>query len=69
MDLTPLRRMICDFFHPNVGGVENHIYMLSANMLRRGHKVPLSSVLDDVCRTEPPYLRLSSSLIAILLTV
>ncbi|RDX54762.1 transferase [Lentinus brumalis] len=31
--------MICDFFHPNVGGVENHIYMLSANMLRRGHKV------------------------------
>ncbi|EMD34737.1 glycosyltransferase family 4 protein [Gelatoporia subvermispora B] len=31
--------MVCDFFHPNVGGVENHIYMLSANLLRRGHKV------------------------------
>ncbi|KAH9928586.1 transferase [Amylocystis lapponica] len=31
--------MICDFFHPNVGGVENHIYMLSANLIRRGHKV------------------------------
>ncbi|KAI0057716.1 glycosyltransferase family 4 protein [Artomyces pyxidatus] len=31
--------MISDFFHPNVGGVENHIYMLSANLLRRGHKV------------------------------
>lgn len=31
--------MVCDFFHPNVGGVENHIYMLSANLIRRGHKV------------------------------
>ncbi|TBU31407.1 transferase [Dichomitus squalens] len=31
--------MICDFFHPNVGGVENNIYMLSANLIRRGHKV------------------------------
>ncbi|KAK0192001.1 transferase [Armillaria mellea] len=25
--------MITDFFHPNVGGVENHVYMLSANLL------------------------------------
>ena len=33
-----ITRMICDFFHPNVGGVENHIYMLSANLIRRGHK-------------------------------
>ncbi|KAG1819341.1 glycosyltransferase family 4 protein [Suillus variegatus] len=31
--------MISDFFHPNVGGVENHIFMLSANLIRRGHKV------------------------------
>ncbi|KZT00660.1 glycosyltransferase family 4 protein [Laetiporus sulphureus 93-53] len=31
--------MVCDFFHPDVGGVENHIYMLSANLIRRGHKV------------------------------
>ncbi|KAJ7089209.1 transferase [Mycena belliarum] len=31
--------MITDFFFPNVGGVENHVYMLSANLIRRGHKV------------------------------
>ncbi|KIJ29273.1 glycosyltransferase family 4 protein [Sphaerobolus stellatus SS14] len=31
--------MICDFFHPNVGGVENHIYMLAVNLMNRGHKV------------------------------
>ncbi|KAF9486261.1 glycosyltransferase family 4 protein [Pholiota conissans] len=31
--------MISDFFHPAVGGVENHIYMLSANLIKRGHKV------------------------------
>lgn len=32
--------MISDFFYPVVGGVENHIYMLSANLIERGHKVP-----------------------------
>ncbi|EIN09063.1 transferase [Punctularia strigosozonata HHB-11173 SS5] len=31
--------MICDFFHPNVGGVESHIYMLAAELIRRGHNV------------------------------
>lgn len=31
--------MVSDFFHPNVGGVENHIYMLSITLMRMGHKV------------------------------
>ncbi|KAJ3560939.1 hypothetical protein NP233_g10511 [Leucocoprinus birnbaumii] len=31
--------MISDFFHPAVGGVENHIYMLSVELIKRGHKV------------------------------
>ncbi|KAF8632173.1 hypothetical protein AX17_004914, partial [Amanita inopinata Kibby_2008] len=31
--------MISDFFYPDVGGVENHIYMLSANLIHKGHKV------------------------------
>lgn len=31
--------MVSDFFYPNVGGVEEHIYNLSQCLLRRGHKV------------------------------
>ncbi|CDZ97278.1 glycosyltransferase family 4 protein [Phaffia rhodozyma] len=31
--------MISDFFHPSVGGVENHIYMLAVGLFRRGHTV------------------------------
>ncbi|KDN49184.1 glycosyltransferase family 4 protein [Tilletiaria anomala UBC 951] len=31
--------MISDFFFPNVGGVEGHIYMISQRLLARGHKV------------------------------
>ena len=39
----PYVSMICDFFPPDIGGVENHIYMLSANLLRSGHNVCSSS--------------------------
>lgn len=33
--------MVSDFFYPNFGGVENHIYYLSQCLLQRGHKVIL----------------------------
>jgi len=31
--------MVCDFFHPSVGGVEKHVYALSQSLIRLGHKV------------------------------
>ncbi|KAK8990550.1 hypothetical protein V6N11_009243 [Hibiscus sabdariffa] len=31
--------MVSDFFYPNFGGVENHIYYLSQCLLKLGHKV------------------------------
>ncbi|CAI5470484.1 unnamed protein product [Closterium sp. Yama58-4] len=31
--------MVCDFFFPNFGGVESHIYLLAQCLLQRGHKV------------------------------
>ncbi|KAK3862556.1 hypothetical protein Pcinc_031592 [Petrolisthes cinctipes] len=37
-----IRHVICmvsDFFYPNVGGVEEHIFQLSQCLLHRGHKV------------------------------
>lgn len=33
--------MVSDFFYPNFGGVENHIYYLSQCLLKLGHKVRL----------------------------
>lgn len=34
-----LKSMVSDFFYPNTGGVESHIYQLSQCLLRKGHKV------------------------------
>jgi phosphatidylinositol N-acetylglucosaminyltransferase subunit A len=31
--------MVCDFFYPNFGGVENHIYYLSQGLAALGHRV------------------------------
>jgi phosphatidylinositol N-acetylglucosaminyltransferase subunit A len=35
--------MVCDFFFPSLGGVENHIYSLSQKLIQRGHKVVVIS--------------------------
>lgn len=31
--------MFCDFFYPNMGGVENHLYQVASCLVLRGHKV------------------------------
>ncbi|WFD49824.1 phosphatidylinositol N-acetylglucosaminyltransferase [Malassezia furfur] len=31
--------LLSDFFFPNVGGVEGHMYMVAQHLVRRGHKV------------------------------
>ena len=31
--------MVSDFFYPNMGGVESHLYHLSQMLIKRGHKV------------------------------
>ncbi len=35
--------MVSDFFYPNMGGVEMHLYQLSQCLLKRGNKVGLIS--------------------------
>jgi len=37
--------MLSDFFHPNVGGAENHIYQVASCLVQRGHKVSSPSPL------------------------
>ncbi|KAI8343860.1 hypothetical protein BC941DRAFT_386132 [Chlamydoabsidia padenii] len=31
--------MVCDFFYPNMGGVESHLFLLSQRLIQSGHKV------------------------------
>ena len=40
--------MVSDFFYPNMGGVESHIYQLSQCLIERGHKVNLKYFLFSV---------------------
>lgn len=35
--------MVSDFFYPNMGGVESHIYQLSQCLIEKGHKVVIVS--------------------------
>lgn len=53
--------MISDFFHPQVGGVEGHIYSLSVELLRRGHKVSRSGVSERARAGACPLRALSLS--------
>ncbi|BBN14899.1 phosphatidylinositol N-acetylglucosaminyltransferase subunit A [Marchantia polymorpha subsp. ruderalis] len=43
--LRPLHRvlMVSDFFYPNFGGVENHIFYLAQCLMQRGHKVVVAT--------------------------
>ncbi|XP_030199010.1 phosphatidylinositol N-acetylglucosaminyltransferase subunit A isoform X2 [Gadus morhua] len=35
--------MVSDFFYPNMGGVESHIYQLSQCLMEKGHKVVIAT--------------------------
>lgn len=50
--------MVSDFFFPNVGGVEEHIYNLSQCLIQKGHKVIVMthSYGDRVGKLLPPNL-------------
>lgn len=37
--ITLFHSMVSDFFYPNMGGVENHLFCLSQCLMNRGHKV------------------------------
>ncbi len=39
--------MVSDFFYPNFGGVENHIYQLSQCLIDQGHKVRTATDNDN----------------------
>lgn len=56
--------MVSDFFYPNTGGVENHIYQLSQCLLSRGHHVV---VLTHSRKTPPGIRYLTNGLKATLL--
>lgn len=50
---STLLRMVSDFFFPNVGGVEGHIYMVGQRLIERGHKVwkREAHTADDAARS------------------
>ncbi|KAK9744016.1 PIGA (GPI anchor biosynthesis) [Popillia japonica] len=40
--------MVSDFFYPNMGGVEEHIYNLSQCLIGNGHKVSVLQSMEDI---------------------
>ena len=48
--------MVCDFFYPRLGGVENHIWSLSQHLVKLGHKVVVITHAYGKGRTGVRYL-------------
>lgn len=46
--------MVSDFFYPNFGGVENHVYQLSQCLISQGHKVSSRWLSTCVCTRGQP---------------
>lgn len=38
--------MVSDFFYPNTGGIENHIYQLAQHLIQKGYKVFLTQLYN-----------------------
>ncbi|MEW5304924.1 MAG: hypothetical protein WDW36_007499 [Sanguina aurantia] len=47
---SPTILMVSDFFYPNVGGVESHIYSMSQCLMDQGHKVVVATHAYGDCR-------------------
>lgn len=45
--------MVCDYFFPNQGGVENHVYHVAQGLIRRGHNVRARRAPPAVCWWSP----------------
>ena len=48
--------MVCDFFYPKLGGVEQNIYELSQALIKKGHKVVVLSGMHQFERQGVRYL-------------
>lgn len=48
--------LCCDFFYPNLGGVEMHIFSLGQCLMERGHKVVVVTNMYSHERTGVRYL-------------
>ncbi|KAK5890445.1 hypothetical protein CesoFtcFv8_013964 [Champsocephalus esox] len=49
--------MVSDFFYPNMGGVESHIYQLSQCLIEKGHKVMYNQSTATTCFHSLPLMR------------
>ncbi len=54
--------MACDFFYPNCGGIENHIYQLSQCLIGLGHKARRCSRPSHMSVPLPCHLNLAQAI-------